>query len=71
MSGPIIVVPYNPSWKEEFKSIGLEIRQALGELAIRIDHIGSTSIEAHRGRSLRSLKSVRGREHRDVMRHYR
>lgn len=45
MSDPIIVVPYDSSWKEEFKSIGLEIRQALGELAIRIDHIGSTSIE--------------------------
>ncbi|MEK3779247.1 GrpB family protein [Paenibacillus sp. FSL R5-0810] len=71
MSDSIIVVPYNPSWKEEFKSIGLEIRQALGELAIRVDHIGSTSIEGHRCRALRSLMSARGREHRDVMRHYR
>lgn len=45
MSDPIIVVPYDSSWKQEFKSIGFEIQQALGELAIRIDHIGSTSIE--------------------------
>jgi len=44
-SDPIIVVPYNPYWKEEFLTIALQIRAALGSLALRIDHVGSTSVE--------------------------
>ncbi|WP_199621347.1 GrpB family protein [Paenibacillus alkalitolerans] len=45
MSDPIIVVPYDPSWKSEFMRIASSIRDALGDTAIRINHIGSTSIE--------------------------
>ncbi|WP_422660611.1 GrpB family protein [Paenibacillus sp. EC2-1] len=45
MPDPIIIVPYDTKWQIEFKEIGKEIRQALGQTAIRIDHIGSTSIE--------------------------
>lgn len=45
MSDPIIVLPYNNEWKAEFLKIGKLIRDSLGEKAIRIDHIGSTSIE--------------------------
>lgn len=41
---PIIVAPYDPSWAAEFNEIGVQMRQSLGEIAIRIDHIGSTSI---------------------------
>ena len=44
MSEPVLVVPYNPSWKAEFLEIGTRIRRSLGNKAIRIDHIGSTSI---------------------------
>lgn len=44
MSDPIIVVPYDKSWKDEFQMIGGQIRQAMGEIAARIDHIGSTSV---------------------------
>ena len=40
----IIVVPYDPKWPEEFNAIKLEIEKALGELAIRIEHVGSTSV---------------------------
>jgi GrpB-like predicted nucleotidyltransferase (UPF0157 family) len=45
MSEPIIVVPYRNEWKMEFLEVGHLIRKSLGEIAIRIDHIGSTSIE--------------------------
>jgi len=40
----IIVVPYDHQWKNEFQQIGSMLRDRLGDLAIRIDHIGSTSV---------------------------
>ena len=41
---PIEIHDYSPKWPEEFKAIGKELRKALGEVALRIDHIGSTSV---------------------------
>jgi len=38
------IVPYQPGWPAEFSQIALPLRQALGDLALRIDHIGSTSV---------------------------
>jgi len=38
------IVPYKSSWPSEFRDIALVLRQGLGELALRIDHIGSTSV---------------------------
>jgi GrpB-like predicted nucleotidyltransferase (UPF0157 family) len=40
----IEIIPYQPSWPGEFIQIASQLRTALGELALRIDHIGSTSI---------------------------
>jgi GrpB-like predicted nucleotidyltransferase (UPF0157 family) len=40
----IEIVPYKPSWPVEFVQIASQLRSALGELALRIDHIGSTSV---------------------------
>jgi GrpB-like predicted nucleotidyltransferase (UPF0157 family) len=40
----IIIVPYQPTWPDEFRAIAVNLRQALGDDALRIDHIGSTSI---------------------------
>ena len=40
----ITILPYNPTWRDEFVSIGVPLRQALGDLALRIDHIGSTAV---------------------------
>jgi hypothetical protein len=39
------VVAYNPQWPELFFSLGIGLRAALGDIALRIDHIGSTSVE--------------------------
>lgn len=41
---PIIIVPYDPTWPDLFRQIAAPMRAALGDLAQRIDHIGSTSI---------------------------
>lgn len=38
------IVPYQTSWPAEFQEIALALRRGLGGLALRIDHIGSTSV---------------------------
>ena len=40
----MIVVPYDPRWPEEFEAERGRIRVALGALALRIDHHGSTAV---------------------------
>jgi GrpB-like predicted nucleotidyltransferase (UPF0157 family) len=41
---PIIVFPYDPEWPQRFSAVGNSLRKALGEIALRIDHIGSTAV---------------------------
>ena len=38
------IVLYKASWPVEFQAIAARLRRALGPLALRIDHIGSTSV---------------------------
>jgi GrpB-like predicted nucleotidyltransferase (UPF0157 family) len=38
------IVDYDPSWAAEFAALGRTLRAALGEVAMRIDHIGSTAV---------------------------
>ncbi|MFF0338446.1 GrpB family protein [Kribbella sp. NPDC004875] len=40
----ITIEPYDPSWPRRFGELGRQLRAALGETALRIDHIGSTSV---------------------------
>jgi GrpB-like predicted nucleotidyltransferase (UPF0157 family) len=40
----IIISPYNQKWPEEFEIIKSSLQEILGDLALRIDHIGSTSV---------------------------
>ncbi len=42
--GPIVVVEYDPVWPEEFRRLAAALRSALGPTAVRIDHVGSTSV---------------------------
>jgi len=44
MSYVVEIVPYDPIWPARFAQLGSELRAALGTTALRIDHIGSTSI---------------------------
>jgi GrpB-like predicted nucleotidyltransferase (UPF0157 family) len=40
----ISLSPYRAAWLSEFRDYGTVLRDHLGSLALRIDHIGSTSI---------------------------
>jgi GrpB-like predicted nucleotidyltransferase (UPF0157 family) len=62
---PIEIREHSPQWREEFLQIGGALRGALGELALRIDHIGSTSVPGLAAKpiidvqiSIRSLHSI-------------
>ena len=41
----VVVVPYNEEWKPAFQDIKNELDAALGDLALSIEHVGSTSVE--------------------------
>ena len=41
---PLKVVPYDPGWPAAFESEAVRLRTALGTLALRIDHNGSTAV---------------------------
>ncbi|MEM8897937.1 MAG: GrpB family protein [Bacteroidota bacterium] len=40
----IEVLAYDPTWKERFTLLAKDLRVSLGETALRIDHVGSTSV---------------------------
>jgi GrpB-like predicted nucleotidyltransferase (UPF0157 family) len=39
-----VIEPYDPAWPDEFATLAARLRAALGDLALRVDHIGSTSV---------------------------
>jgi GrpB-like predicted nucleotidyltransferase (UPF0157 family) len=39
-----VIVPYDPAWPDAFDTLAAAIGAAMGDLALRIDHIGSTSV---------------------------
>ena len=41
----VVVLPYDDQWKRDFIMIKDELTSALGQLAMRIEHVGSTSVE--------------------------
>lgn len=40
----ITIDEYHPDWPEEFEQMRAALQDALGELVLRIDHIGSTAV---------------------------
>jgi GrpB-like predicted nucleotidyltransferase (UPF0157 family) len=40
----IVVLPYDPAWPGTFAEHADRIRRALGSVAVRVDHIGSTAV---------------------------
>jgi GrpB-like predicted nucleotidyltransferase (UPF0157 family) len=40
----IEIVPYDERWPDEFAGLAAPLRAALGTLALRIEHIGSTAV---------------------------
>jgi GrpB-like predicted nucleotidyltransferase (UPF0157 family) len=43
-SPAIVIADYDPAWAERFRREAAKIRAALGEAALAIEHIGSTSV---------------------------
>ena len=41
----VIVLPYDATWKSAFEAIKNELESAIGDLAVGIEHVGSTSVE--------------------------
>lgn len=41
---PVEIVDYDPGWPERFEKLAEELRDALGEVAVRVEHIGSTAV---------------------------
>ncbi len=41
----VVVLPYDPKWKDDFEAIKREIADAVGELTVSAEHVGSTSVE--------------------------
>ena len=44
LSAPLIIVNYDPKWPRLFRDEADKIRSAIGERALRIEHVGSTSV---------------------------
>ena len=40
----VTVKPYDEKWSADFEAIKLELQGALGELALAIEHVGSTAV---------------------------
>lgn len=43
-TGPVVLIDYQSRWAEEFATAGKQLRHILGNSALRIDYIGSTSV---------------------------
>lgn len=41
----VTVLPYDPQWPQHFEAIRQELAPALGNLALAIEHVGSTSVK--------------------------
>lgn len=41
----VVVLPYDPKWKMDFEAVKREIMDAVGDLIISVEHVGSTSVE--------------------------
>ena len=41
----VVVLPCHEKWKQDFIDIKTELSQVLGEIAISIEHVGSTSVK--------------------------
>jgi GrpB-like predicted nucleotidyltransferase (UPF0157 family) len=41
---PIVLADYDPRWPERFETLASRIRGALGDAAVMLEHVGSTSV---------------------------
>ena len=41
----VLLLSYQESWKDDFEKIAKELKTALGDLILKIEHVGSTSVQ--------------------------
>jgi GrpB-like predicted nucleotidyltransferase (UPF0157 family) len=41
----VVLVPYDPGWPARFQALAADIRGVLGDAALDVEHVGSTSVE--------------------------
>jgi GrpB-like predicted nucleotidyltransferase (UPF0157 family) len=41
---PVALVDYDPSWPDRYSALAGEVRAALGDVVLDIDHVGSTAV---------------------------
>ena len=41
----VVVLPYDAKWKSDFENIRQEIENAIGDLIVGVEHVGSTSVD--------------------------
>lgn len=41
----VTIAPYNPEWPRRYQALSTEIRTALRDVALDVEHVGSTSVE--------------------------
>lgn len=42
---PFTLEEYNPVWKKTYNEVSLRVKKVLGDIALTVEHIGSTSVE--------------------------
>ena len=57
-SGTVIVLPYDEAWERDFLAIRDRIRDALGDPARRIEHVGSTAVRGMHAKPIIDLDVV-------------
>ncbi|HUL53050.1 MAG TPA: GrpB family protein [Opitutaceae bacterium] len=63
----IVIAPYDPAWPAEFSAEAVRIHDALGHLALRIEHVGSTSVPGLAAKPVIDIQiSVASLEPRDL-----
>jgi len=65
----IVVSPYDPNWPGMFAAEAVRLRQAMGDHALRIEHVGSTSVPGLAAKPVIDIQvSVPSLEPRDLYR---
>jgi GrpB-like predicted nucleotidyltransferase (UPF0157 family) len=65
----ITIAPYDPAWPGKFAEEAQRIRERFGELALRVEHVGSTSVPGLAAKSVIDIQvSVASLELRDLYR---
>lgn len=44
MAQPVVIVDYDPAWPEVFAALRDRVTAALGDLAVAVEHVGSTAV---------------------------